>query len=251
VEELANTIIQQKMNRYFGTNDPTLQKTPGAMPITEALNQKAIESIERIMKAKGTRHTAIKLVDAVLGHYLGGLGSSDLADTSIFADGLDMIEQALQKGDFEGAYSIARDTAKEMIEDEGGEGIMNESSIKKSELKEMIKGLVNEMWVGWEQQEEGAGNKGKIDPKDMERSLQFLNRVNPAAYAQLMLMPFGPVPSYAWEDPNNEWWSSEEAHAIRQSIKDAQREGPKPGGPTRVAKGATQSWQTHADDIKE
>ncbi len=227
VEALANTIIQQKMNRYFATNDAAMQKTPGASPITEALTPKAIESIERIMKAKGTRPTAIKLVDVILAGHLMGLTSRDLADTATFANGLDAIEEALTRGDFEGAVSIARDTAEEMIRDEGGGDILGET-ITKTQLKEMIKGLVNEMWIGWEQQEEGAGNKKRVDPKDMAQALKFLNKVNPAAYAQLMVLPFGPVPSYAWEDPNSDWWSSEDAINMRQSIKDAQREGPKP-----------------------
>ena len=99
-------------------------------PINESvkpLTPEIIAAIERIMKARGTRHAAVKLVDAVLVKHLMGLTSNDLADTSIFADGLDMIEDALTRGDFNGAVEIAHDTAKEMIEDEGGEGIMNEN----------------------------------------------------------------------------------------------------------------------------
>jgi ribosomal protein L37AE/L43A len=87
----------------------------------------------------------------------------------------------------------------------------------------------------------------KIDSKKMEKALTYLNKVNPAAYAQLLLLPFGPVPGYAWEDPNHEWWSSEEANHMYQSIKDAFKDGPKPGGPTRTIPGAKYSYQTHVE----
>lgn len=87
----------------------------------------------------------------------------------------------------------------------------------------------------------------KIDSKKMEKALTYLNKVNPAAYAQLLLLPFGPVPGYAWEDPNHEWWNSEDAVAMYQSIKDAFKDGPKPGGPTRTIPGAKYSYQTHVE----
>jgi hypothetical protein len=38
----------------------------------------------------------------------GGLTSSDLGDTAIFANGLDEIESYLEEGDFEGAISVSK-----------------------------------------------------------------------------------------------------------------------------------------------
>jgi hypothetical protein len=55
-----------------------------------------------------------------------GLTSDDLADTSTFANGLDTIEDLLRTRDYQGAYDVAKDTANEMIEEEGG-GEMDEN----------------------------------------------------------------------------------------------------------------------------
>ncbi len=66
-----------------------------------------------------------------------------------------------------------------------------------------------------------------------------------AEYAQLILA--GPIPAYAEEDPSSEWWKSPEAEALLQELTDLlapdSTAGVKPGGPTRVYPGATQSWQ--------
>ena len=118
----------------------------------EPLTPEAIAGIEKSMQRKGTRPTAKRLVDIALAGHLMGLTSGDLADTATFANGLDAIEQALVQGDFDGAINIAKETAEEMIRDEGGEGILGDEddlgeTVTKNELKEMIRGLVNEMWV--------------------------------------------------------------------------------------------------------
>jgi len=98
---------------------------------------------------------------------------------------------------------------------------------------------------------ENVSKRKKIDPKKMEKALTYLSIVNPAGYAQLLLMPFGPVPSYAWEDPNSEWWSSEDAFSMYRSIIDAFKNGPKPGGPTKTVPGAKYSYQTTVDNMTE
>lgn len=75
-----------------------------------------------------------------------------------------------------------------------------------------------------------------------------------ANYAQLVTTAFGPVPSYAMEDPNSDWWSSEDAAALRQELTDMlsphSEYGVKPGGPTHVYPGALQSWQQTDRDMR-
>ena len=65
---------------------------------------------------------------------------------------------------------------------------------------------------------------------DIDRALDHLRRRNPAGYAQLLLMPFGPIPSHIQEDPRHPWWSSTEAADFLQMLKDGAHEGVKPGG---------------------
>lgn len=75
-----------------------------------------------------------------------------------------------------------------------------------------------------------------------------------ANYAQLITGPFGAIPSYAEEDPSSEWWTSEDAQALRQRLTDMlapnSEYGVKPGGPTRVYPGALQSWQQTDRDMQ-
>jgi len=88
------------------------------------LSEKSNLVVQRWIKEKGIRGAAVKMVDNVIGRYLGGLTSADLPDTSTFANGLDEIEPHLESGDYRTALRIAVETAKEMIEQEGGEGII-------------------------------------------------------------------------------------------------------------------------------
>lgn len=75
-----------------------------------------------------------------------------------------------------------------------------------------------------------------------------------SAYAQLVSTPFGPTPSYAEEDPSSEWWLSPDAEALLQELTDmlasGSTHGVKPGGPTHVYPGATQSWQQTNYDME-
>ena len=87
------------------------------------LSPKSNELVKRWIEEKGVRGAAVKMIDNIIAKYLGGLTTADLADTAIFADGLDSMEPHLESGDYKTALQIAVDTAKEMIEDEGGAGI--------------------------------------------------------------------------------------------------------------------------------
>ena len=51
--------------------------------------------------------------------------------------------------------------------------------------------------------------------------LDALADVDPMAYAQLVLMPFGPVPGYAQDDASSDWWDSEDASFLLESLFDA------------------------------
>lgn len=115
--------------------------------VNENVTPKTDAFIEKNMKEIGTRQTAKKIIDLILSDSLMGLTSEDLPDTSTFANGLDDMETALTTGNYKAAIRIAKETAKSMVEEEGGTGIMNENTVTKMELKRIIKELVNEMWV--------------------------------------------------------------------------------------------------------
>jgi len=89
---------------------------------TGILSPKGLATVEKWATTMDSRDAAKRMIDSVLRNKLG-LTSDDLADTTTFANGLDMIEARLQSRDYQGAYDVAKDTAKEMIEDEGGAGM--------------------------------------------------------------------------------------------------------------------------------
>ena len=84
-----------------------------------ALTEKGIQQVQALVTKYGARETAKKLIDNFIGRQLGGMSSSDLSDTAIFANGLDEAEDMLNNGDYQGAFTIAKETANEMLEDEG------------------------------------------------------------------------------------------------------------------------------------
>jgi hypothetical protein len=86
--------------------------------INEALSEKGIETIKKMLSEKEPRNVAVKLIDILLSKKIG-LTSSDLPDTATFANGLDAIEDALNGNDYNAAWTIAKETAMEMLEDEG------------------------------------------------------------------------------------------------------------------------------------
>jgi len=54
----------------------------------------------------------------------------------------------------------------------------------------------------------------------LHAALARMRRRNPTGYAQLMLLPFGPIPAYAEDDPKHEWWSSDEARTRLDSYRE-------------------------------
>ncbi len=77
-----------------------------------------IAKYEAAIAQHGARKVAGFLVDKALNSIIG-LGSSDLADTTIFANGLDEIEGMLNSAQYKEARDYAREVARDMLEDEG------------------------------------------------------------------------------------------------------------------------------------
>lgn len=87
---------------------------------TPTLSNKTIDLVNKWISENGERTAAVKIVDFFLNKMLG-LSSSDLPDTVTFADGLDEIESSLAQKDYVGAFMTAKETAKSMISEEGGD----------------------------------------------------------------------------------------------------------------------------------
>ena len=109
---------------YSGMNNKMRKMEEGdeQKPRKGLLSPKGLATVEKWATTLDSRDAAVKMVDSCLRRTLG-LTSADLADTTTFSNGLDMIEDLLKVKDWQGAYDVAKDTAKEMIEDEGGAGM--------------------------------------------------------------------------------------------------------------------------------
>jgi predicted DNA-binding protein len=109
-------------------------------------NEPAGESNGKYAKIKlsvennGARKTGVKLIDMFIGRMLPGMGTSDLADTSTFANGLDTVEEYLVDGDYQSAVDTAKDTANEMLEDEG----MGMDMFDEGPIEDNAKAAINE-----------------------------------------------------------------------------------------------------------
>lgn len=89
-----------------------------SQPKSKAVDPKTIQVLQKWMEA-GSRDAAKRLIDYVLKRQIG-LGVEDLADTATLANGLESVAESLDQQDWRGAIDIAKDTATEMIQDEGG-----------------------------------------------------------------------------------------------------------------------------------
>lgn len=102
------------------------------------MSSESIEKIKLWIAEHGVRGAAKKLIDTWLKSKIG-LTSSDLADTVTFASGLDEVESFLSEGDFDTAFKVAKDTAYEMLEDEGMGDMLEIRSIVKEVVFNTIK----------------------------------------------------------------------------------------------------------------
>jgi hypothetical protein len=98
---------------------------PFDQPINESvlrkgLTEKGVQKCLELIEKYGERVVAQKMIDQVLGNMIS-MSSSDLADSAIFAGGLDEIESLLEQKNCGEAWIVAKETAQEMVNDEMGE----------------------------------------------------------------------------------------------------------------------------------
>jgi hypothetical protein len=69
----------------------------------------------------------------------------------------------------------------------------------------------------------GTISHGTMRPQDLIPAfLDALAEVDPAAHEQYMLMPFGPIPAYVYDEGDaSDWWQSEGAHYLLEGLFDA------------------------------
>jgi hypothetical protein len=86
------------------------------IPTNQALKltNKTIETVKSWIAADGSRKASNKIIDFFLNKWLG-LTSSDFPDNVTFANGLDEIEEMLNVENYVEAFLIAKNTAREMI----------------------------------------------------------------------------------------------------------------------------------------
>jgi hypothetical protein len=126
VMELQNQEVPADLEQDFqdwqdkeGVKDIELNKLERG--VNEALSAKGPAIIQGWVDAVGARQAGIKIIDSII-RKMVGLSTADLPDSATFANGLDSIEEALKEKDYQGAYNIAKETAQEMLSEEGFEG---------------------------------------------------------------------------------------------------------------------------------
>lgn len=147
----------------FEKKHASLNENFSATPKNQAL-------IEKWMK-EGNRKAAIKIIDSILRQQLG-LSSSDLPDTATFANGVDGVEGALNNGDFKGALKIGFETAKDMVAEEGGEGLMEGFQKQTSGDLKIYKDRESGQDVYWMDNKD-SGGKILIKPESVQK---YINR---------------------------------------------------------------------------
>ena len=103
---------------YFKEGQDRLEESKHKK-INENVKEKTKNTIDKWISEFGARETAVKIIDSILMQKLGGLSSSDLPDTATFASGLDDMEEFLNSGDYRTAIDIGKETARDMLEEEG------------------------------------------------------------------------------------------------------------------------------------
>jgi hypothetical protein len=132
-------------NKYNSKNKKTMKR------LNEGLTEKGLKYLSKLIKEKGSRDAGMKVIDMILSRELGGLGIYDLPDSVTLMNGLDSIEEAFDNGDLQGGFNIAKETAMEMIEDEGGmymeenqkQKIKESKTMKRLRFKKPFNGVEN------------------------------------------------------------------------------------------------------------
>jgi len=115
--------ILGNIHRIIGGGGGGTEKFYVAEATSKPINDRQRMLIVKWCETMGCRKAAIRMIDSILNTSIG-LSSADLADTTTFANGVDGIEDALEAHDYQGAYEMAKDTASEMVAEEGGDDLM-------------------------------------------------------------------------------------------------------------------------------
>jgi hypothetical protein len=129
-----------------------------AYSINEGVSEKGIAILEKWISESGERGAAVKIIDQILFKVTGGLRSSDLTDSATFANGLDEIEDLLADKDYDNALEVAKETVRDMMEDEGFP-MFEDKNNKKPQIKEGMKRL------NFKKEFNGVGNALKMIPE--------------------------------------------------------------------------------------
>ena len=167
-----------------------------------ALSPKAVEYIKNYIDKFDERAMAVKLVDIAL-KSVAGVESSDLPDTSTFANGVDEIQSLLEDQEYDEAYQMAKETAQEMLDEEGF-GNLNEA-------KEPTKGgdqvnpyeLEKGTYYELDCQKDGAKDTKKAKAK----AIKNLNK-NPKYYSDLFSKNYNDKPN-----------TSDQMQIVKESLK--------------------------------
>ena len=92
--------------------------------LNETISPKTQETIEKWIKKEGVRGAAYKMINSIVLQRTM-MDIRDMADTATLAAGIDTVEDALSKGNFESALKLAVEAAKEFFDEEAGEGIFD------------------------------------------------------------------------------------------------------------------------------
>lgn len=107
------------------------------------IDEKFVTLLTGMIAKYGARSTGKKMIDLILTKRFG-ITSTDLPDSLTFANGLDEIEFFLKDGDYQKAFNIAKETALEMMREEGFEMGLGENKIKVKDLRKLIRESIND-----------------------------------------------------------------------------------------------------------
>lgn len=107
------------------------------------IDEKFVTLLTGMIAKYGARSTGKKMIDLILTKRFG-ITSTDLPDSLTFANGLDEIEFFLKDGDYQKAFNIAKETALEMMREEGFEMGIGENKIKVKDLRKLIRESIND-----------------------------------------------------------------------------------------------------------
>lgn len=67
----------------------------------------------------------------------------------------------------------------------------------------------------------GTISHGTLRTQDLIPSfLDTLAELAPEHHEQMFMGPFGPIPAYAMEDQDSDWWNSEDASSLLEELED-------------------------------